>query len=299
MSLADGEARRILDAKGRGGGAPVADNANAIPVRRTLTLARALSRKPLAETRVLDLACQEGCYAIEAALSGARVIGVEGRADHVARARTCLAAADAGARCTIEQGDVRAVSMASHGRFDIVLMLGILYHLDAGDAVGTLRRIGGLCDDVLIVDTHFAPAARTAVEIDGVRYEGAFVREHGAADDAATRLRSGQASLDNEFAFYFTRDCLVRLLMASGFPVVLEALSPLDVTKPADRATFVALKRDVHDVKVYPWIAGLGEAAIAERARPNLPTEPGGLRARIARAANAILHPMGFDLRRR
>jgi len=186
MSLAAGDARAIFDAKGRADRAPVADNANAIPVRRVLTLAAALSRKPLAETRVLDLACQEGCYAIEAALAGARVIGVEGRAEHVARARVCTAAADVEARCTVEQGDVRAVSMGSHGRFDIVLMLGILYHLDAADAVATLRRIGGLCDDVLIVDTHFALSPKDAVTIEGVRYEGALVREHGASDDAAS-----------------------------------------------------------------------------------------------------------------
>lgn len=299
MNLDHAEARAILDAKGRTDRRPVADNANAIPVRRALTLAAALSRKPLAETRVLDLACQEGCYAIEAALAGARVIGVEGRAEHVARAKVCMAAADVGTRCTIQQGDVRAVSMGSHGRFDIVFMLGILYHLDASDAVATLRRIGGLCEDLLIVDTHFAPVAKDAVAVDGVRLSGAFVREHGADDDAATRLQSGQASLDNEFAFYFTKDALVRLLMASGFPVVLEAQAPLDITKPADRATFVALKRPLHAPQVYPWIAGLHEDDIALRARDNLPAAPGGMRSAVAKLANRLLHPLGFVLQRR
>lgn len=299
MNLDAGEARAILDAKGRGNRGPVDDNANAIPVRRVLTLASALSRKPLAETRVLDLACQEACYGIEAALAGARVIGVEGRAEHVARAQVCVAAADVGARCTIEQGDVRAVSMASHGRFDIVLMLGILYHLDAKDAAATLRRIGGLCDDVLIVDTHFALSAKASVEIEGARFDGAFVREHDAGDDAATKLTRGQASLENEFAFYFTKAALLRLLIASGFAVVLEALAPLDITKPTDRATFVALKRPLHEPRVYPWIAGLGEGDIAARVRENLPREPGGLRTHAARLANRMLHPLGFDLRRR
>lgn len=60
MSLDHAEARAILDARGRADRQPVADNA--IPVRRDLTLAAALSKKPLAETRVLDLACKGGCF---------------------------------------------------------------------------------------------------------------------------------------------------------------------------------------------------------------------------------------------
>jgi len=88
-------------------------------------------------------------------------------------------------------------------------------------------------------------------------------------------------------------------MMASGFAVVVEALAPLDITKPADRATFVALKRPLHEPRVYPWIAGLHEDDIAFRARKNLPAEPGGMRRHVTRLANRVLHPLGFDLSRR
>lgn len=296
MTLITGEARAVLDAKGRGGLGPAAANANALPVRRTLTIAAALAKKPLAGARILDLACQEGCYAVEAALAGAEVVGVEAREAHVARARLVAAAAGVGARARFEVGDVRRISPETLGRFDVVFLLGILYHLEAGDAAETLLRIAALCEDLLIIDTHFAPSAKATATVGGATYEGAYVREHEAGDDAATKRARGQASIDNEFAFYFTRPALIRLLMRVGFPVVLEAHAPLDPTKPEDRATFVALKRPSHEVLVYPWLRGLSEEEIAAAARGAMPHPPEGMRARFARLANLALRPLGFTL---
>lgn len=292
------QVRAILDAKGREDGVPVATNANALPLRRVMSLAAALAKKPLAEARVLDLACQEGCYGLEAALAGASMVGVEARERHVERARTLARALGLDSRATIEVGDVRAVSAESHGRFDIVLLLGILYHLDAQDGADTLAHLAALTDDLLIVDTHIAPNARAQFTYRGRSYDGAYVREHNAADDDATKLARGQASIDNEFAFYFTRDALVRLLADVGFSFVLEALAPLDATKPGDRLTLVAFKRPLHEVQLYPWIAGLSEDEIAARSKPFLPRAPGGMRAHVARAANAVLRPLGFTLSR-
>jgi hypothetical protein len=299
MATITGAARAILDSKGRGALGPTPTNANALPMRRTLTLAAALARKPLAQCRILDLACQEGCYAIEAALAGAEVVGVEAREAHVARARECAVAAGVGTRVRYEIGDVRRIDEDALGRFDIVFLLGILYHLEAADAVETIRRIGGLCDDLLIVDTHFAPAAKATATVAGARYDGARVREHDAGDAAATRLARGQASIDNEFAFYFTKPSLTRLLTGAGFPIVLEALAPLDPTKPDDRATFVALKREIHALEVYPWIRNLGEEEIAAAIRRSMPPAPEGRRARLARLLNRALHPLGFAISQR
>ena len=46
---------------------------------RFVQIASDLSRKPLKDLRVLDLACLEGQFAIEFALQGARVVATEGR----------------------------------------------------------------------------------------------------------------------------------------------------------------------------------------------------------------------------
>lgn len=288
--------RAILDAKGRNDGNPVATNANAIPVRRVLGLAEAFARKPLAGSRVLDLACQEGCYALEFALAGADAVGVEARDYHIERAGICATQSGGAARTRFDLGDIRDVTEASHGRFDIVLMLGILYHLDAKDAAETLSRLAVLTDDMLIIDTHIALSNKASFDWRGRTYEGAYVREHGDKDTDEQRHARRQASIDNTFAFYFTRQALARLLFEVGFPVVVEALTPLDATKPSDRATFVAMKRPARQGVLYPWINGLTEDQIAAAASSYLPPLPGGGRVKVARMANTLLHKFGFTL---
>src|SRR4051812_49098104 len=54
-------------------------------LRRLVQAAQDLVGKPLAQCRVLDLACLEGQYAIEFALHGAEALGIEGRAASVAK----------------------------------------------------------------------------------------------------------------------------------------------------------------------------------------------------------------------
>src|SRR3954451_14044594 len=54
---------------------------------RLVQLASDLSHRPLAETRVLDLACLEGHYAIECGLRGAEVVGIEYREANLSKAR--------------------------------------------------------------------------------------------------------------------------------------------------------------------------------------------------------------------
>ncbi|MFZ0606591.1 MAG: methyltransferase domain-containing protein [Xanthobacteraceae bacterium] len=292
----DPELRAILDAKGRADGVPVPTNANAIPVRRILSLAETLARGPLPGATVLDLACQEGCYAIEFALAGAQAVGVEGRDYHVQRARLCAEKAGVSGLIRFDVADIRHVDEKSYGRFDIVLLLGILYHLDALDAVDTLVRLANLTNDLLIIDTHIALSNKSSFEFRGRTYEGTYVREHNDGDSPEQRFARRQASIDNTFAFYFTRVALTRLLVEVGFPIVVEALAPLDVTKPADRATFVAFKRPVRMGRLYPWAAGLSEDEIASAARPFLPPPPSGHRAKVAHLANVLLRKFGFML---
>jgi hypothetical protein len=296
-SIADEpELRAILDAKGRADGLPVPANANAIPVRRILTLAESLARRPISGSTVLDLACQEGCYALEFALAGAHSVGIEAREYHVQRARICAEKTGASKLTRFDVGDIRHVDEKSYGRFDIVLLLGILYHLNAVDAADTLMRLANMTNDLLIIDTHIALSNKSSFEFRKRPYEGTYVREHNDGDGPQERLARLQASIDNTFAFYFTKASLARLLVEVGFPIVIEALAPLDVTKPADRATFVAFKRPILTGCLYPWANGLTEDEIASMAAPFLSPLPGGTRARVAKFANVALRKFGFTL---
>src|SRR5688572_9760362 len=64
-------------------GHPQIYNANGVKVRRVMQLIRDFSKKPLDQLQILDLACGEGVYAIEAALRGAQVKALDARMDRM------------------------------------------------------------------------------------------------------------------------------------------------------------------------------------------------------------------------
>jgi tRNA (mo5U34)-methyltransferase len=105
----------------------------------------------------VDLACHEGWFSQQvAALGFASVLGLDARAEHVADAQLA-AEACAESRVTFRQADVHALHPADTGTFDLVLCLGLIYHLE--NPVGALRTAraltapGGLC----LVETQIAP----------------------------------------------------------------------------------------------------------------------------------------------
>lgn len=111
---------------------------------------------PRAGRRAIDLACHEGWFAQQVAAAGFETLGVDARAQHVDDAR--LVAAACGARgLAFRQADVHALDPDAEGRFDLVLCLGLIYHLE--NPVGALRTAraltapGGLC----VVETQLAP----------------------------------------------------------------------------------------------------------------------------------------------
>ena len=150
-------ALRIFAEKGSQGGPEIVQqgNANAVKVRRVMQLTRDLVTKRFDELRILDLACGEGVYSIEAALRGAEVVAIDGRNERMDEGSRI--ASEAGlSRLTFEMNDIRRVSRATHGVFDVVYFLGILYHLDADDACAVLENIRGMLTGFIVIDTHIA-----------------------------------------------------------------------------------------------------------------------------------------------
>ena len=155
------------------------------------------------------------------------------------------------------------MSRETHGEFDVVYCLGLLYHLDAPDAVSLLGAIHGLCRRLLVVDTLITLDPDIELET----YEGRRFREH--ADDDPPDVRQGRVlrSIDNTFAFRFTRASLVRALYEAGFSSVLECHAPPEPGKAEDRITLVALTGERTALATYPWMNGLSESEIAQRLR--------------------------------
>jgi 2-polyprenyl-3-methyl-5-hydroxy-6-metoxy-1,4-benzoquinol methylase len=164
---------------------PQRGNANGVTVRRITQLLLDLTGLPPEQLSVLDLACGEGVYAIEAALRGARVHAVDARCERMNRG---AAIADRlGLRNVhFEQNDVRNVTVESHGEFDIVLFLGILYHLDAPDVFQVLEQLYRLTRRWLVIDTHITLEPQDRFDHGGRTYQGTRVREH--ADEPIGRI---------------------------------------------------------------------------------------------------------------
>ena len=208
---------------------------------RFLQLARDLSSIPLDQTRVLDLACLEGHYAVEFALHGAEVVGIEGREDNIAKARFAKEALGLD-RLSFVKDDVRNLSRERYGEFDIVICSGILYHLDVPDVFHFAEQIASVCKRLLILDTNFSMKDATSVEHKGIRYHGWFYKEHEPQASQEERLKYVWASIDNVRSYWFTRPSLYNLLSNIGFTSVTECHVPALPHVMFDRVTLVAIK---------------------------------------------------------
>lgn len=104
--------------------------------------------------RALDIACHEGWFAHRLLEWGAsEVVAVDIRDVNVRRATLVRdhfgVPAD---RLRIEQADVYDLSPDVLGRFDVVLMLGLIYHLE--NPIGAIRTACALTEGVCLLETQ-------------------------------------------------------------------------------------------------------------------------------------------------
>ena len=233
-------------------------------LKRLVQTVSDLSRKPLTESRVLDLACLDGLFSIEFARQGAQTVGIEIRDANVKKALFCKEAIGL-PNLTFVQDDVRHISAEAYGRFDAIVCSGILYHLTAEDALDVVKRMASMVNRVVVIDTHVALHPQERVVLDGQEYYGTLFREH--ADSATPQQKASNlwASADNATSFWFTRPSLINLLNAAGFSSVYECFTPahLNFGKPGlesrDRCTIVAIKEEGCYLSTSPAANGVNE----------------------------------------
>lgn len=211
---------------------------------------------PLENLRVLDLACLEGGYAIEMALRGAQVVGIEGREINIEKAR--FAQNILGLE-NIEfiQDDVRNLSVEKYGQFDVVLCLGILYHLDFRDIPHFLSRISEVCRHFSVIDTTVSLFGGMSAEWEGRAYRGDRWHEFSPETTEEEMDRNAWASMGNRTSFAFTRPSLFNLLRHVGFTSVYECHVPSDVLNYRDRVTLLARKGSPVTLRTQPDVGGV------------------------------------------
>jgi SAM-dependent methyltransferase len=302
----DQETIELFALKGTQGGCgtPHIGNAIGVKVRRVMQLIRDFSKKPFDQLRILDLACGEGVYAIEAALRGAEVRALDARTDRMNKGAKAAERHGLKNLC-FEQNDIRNVNLDSHGSVDVVLFLGILYHLDQRDVFSVLKNIYEMCNQFMVIDTHIALQGQVKVKYDGRSYEGKHVREHGDDDPHEIRRSRLLASLDNPLSFWFTKGSLFRLLDDVGFTSVCECTVPLEPFKPADRITIIAAKGEPVQVSSYPWVNDKTEDEIERFLADDLRASRqkyGPAKSRVKQVAesmvNGALRPFGLKISR-
>jgi 2-polyprenyl-3-methyl-5-hydroxy-6-metoxy-1,4-benzoquinol methylase len=253
-----------------------------IKLRRVVQMVRDLSGKPLDQLRVLDLACLEGLYAMEFARHGAQVVAIEGRTANIEKARLAKEALSL-TNVELFHDDVRNLTADKYGYFDVVLCLGILYHLDAADVFSFLEHIFQVCKGIAVIDTHVSLSRRKCCAYGGKEYWGSEYWEHKTDSSPRERRESLWASLDNPRSFWFTLPSLLNLLSRIGFTSVYECHVPEESEKPFDRITLVAVRGRREQLLCCPLMNGYPPGEIPEK-----------LRRRHAERLSSLLHKIGL-----
>lgn len=138
---------------------------------------------------VLDLGSLEGAHSFAlAAMPGVRVLGIDGRASNVEKARFVQSALGVD-NVSFAQANVEASSLLQFGDFDAVFCSGLLYHLS--EPWRCLEQIAAITSR-LFIWTHYAASTATAEAKDG--FQG-FHYQEGGLDDPLSGLSASSFML--------------------------------------------------------------------------------------------------------
>jgi 2-polyprenyl-3-methyl-5-hydroxy-6-metoxy-1,4-benzoquinol methylase len=195
-------------------------------IARVSRIVADLARKPWSALRVLDLGAYEGGFSLEMASQGASVVAVEARDAHVAKIQFAADLLDLDARLKVIHADVRDLDLEKLGDFDVVLCLGLLYHLEAPACFELVEAVAAVCRHLAVFETQIALRPRTRVSFRDNEYWGMTYAEDSNSPGAA---------ISDSPSFWMTRASLLNLLRESGFSTITELVWPIvEETAPFD-----------------------------------------------------------------
>ena len=220
-------------------------------------------RGSLAGLRMADLGCLEGGFTLALAQHRANVVGIEARQRNIEK---CLLLQEHFELpdSTFLRDDVKNFTREKYGLFDVVMALGILYHLD--QPVTWLNQIALATKSVLIVESHYAPVddddlalldpgiskldPLESLHAGQLTYLGRWFTEYVLDTQRENML---WASYSNKRSFWLTRESLLLAMLRSGFDIVLEehdytATNYQFYTTTFPRSMFVAVKSDAFKI---------------------------------------------------
>lgn len=152
--------------------------------------------------RVLDLGCNAGFWSLRAMGAGADyVLGIDGRQMHVDQANFVFDVKGISKeRYDFVPGNVFGFDYERHGPFDVVLCLGLLYHVSKPmELMETISRVN---TDLLVMDTTLSTAEGSLFEV------------------RKDRLDEPRDAVDYEFVLVPTKEAVIDLVEQFGYSVV-------------------------------------------------------------------------------
>jgi hypothetical protein len=129
----------------------------------------------------IDLASHQGYFATCMAQRGmSRVLGIDARESHVDDSRLISSVLGLKGLDFLQQ-DVHDLDASVIGQFDVVLMLGLLYHLE--NPIGALRTAKALCKRVCMIETQIVPGMTGVVDYGSYRYVRPLKGSFGIIDE--------------------------------------------------------------------------------------------------------------------
>jgi SAM-dependent methyltransferase len=140
----------------------------------------------------LDVGCGVGDFSLFLRDSGFQVSALDGRKENVEEAQRRVEKVD------FHQADVENPSLTTQDPFDLVLCVGLLYHLE--NPFRAIRNLFALTRKVLVVESMCIPEGSTML----------YLMDEGKLEDQGL----------NYVAFYPSEGCLIKMFYRAGFPFV-------------------------------------------------------------------------------
>jgi tRNA (mo5U34)-methyltransferase len=187
--------------------------------------------------RCLDIACNEGFFSFELARRSAReVVGFDARPVVIEKAQLVQSKLHH-PNVSFSVFDLEQLTAEWNGRFDVVLCLGIVYHLE--NPIGCLRRVRNVTEKVCVIDTQLN---RFSGEIETPEGRATSVQRRRSAMSLVDEP-AGELSGVQPVSLVPNHRALLRILDAVGFSRVLQVMPPADAYEQYanfDRAIYFA-----------------------------------------------------------
>ena len=129
----------------------------------------------------IDLAAHQGWFSMNLARAGLRqVTGVDQRASHVEDSRL-MAELLGYHEMQFLQSDIFDLDSNALGTYDLVLMLGLLYHLE--NPIGALRLARALCRNLCVLETQIVPGMSGMVDFGSYKFVRPLKGSFGLIDE--------------------------------------------------------------------------------------------------------------------